>query len=61
MTAQNYSLKIEHSQDQSFFFKKDFIYLTERECAQAGEWQAEGEGGKHREPDVELNPRTLGW
>ena len=40
-------------------FFKDFIYLFDRERAQA---EREGEAGSplSREPDVELNPRTPG-
>jgi len=46
------------------FFLSDFIYLTqrgERERAQAG-GEAEGEAGSllSKEPDVGLDPRTLG-
>jgi len=49
----------------SFFFFKDFIYLTERETARAGTQAGgvgEGEAGSlpSREPDVGLYPRTLG-
>ena len=47
-----------------FFFKILFIYLTERAQSGWGEWQAEGEGEAgsplSREPDVGLNPSTLG-
>ena len=45
---------------------KDFIYFfdRERESAQAGERQAEGEGEADsplsREPNARLDPRTLG-
>ena len=39
-----------------------FMYLSERERTQRGEWQREGEADSplSREPDAELNPRTLG-
>jgi len=50
-----------------FFFFKDFIYLFDRErhTAREGTQAAgvgEGEAGflRSREPDAELNPRTLG-
>ena len=46
-------------------FKKDFMYLFERERAQekaqaGGEAEGEGEADSplSREPDAELNPRT---
>ena len=46
-----------------FFFKVLFIYLTQREPKQR-ERQAEGEGEAgsplSREPEVGLDPRTLG-
>ena len=43
------------------FFLKYFIYLTEREHKQ-GQQQAEGEAGSplSREPNMGLDPRTLG-
>uniref|UniRef100_A0A452QVB6 Rho GTPase-activating protein 36 n=1 Tax=Ursus americanus TaxID=9643 RepID=A0A452QVB6_URSAM len=49
----------------SFFFFKDFIYLTERETASERGNTSRGSGrGRSRlpveEPDVGLNPRTLG-
>ena len=50
-----------------YFLKILIIYLTERECVHKhkwGEWQAEGEGEADspwsREPDAELDPKTLG-
>jgi len=48
-----------------FFLKILFIYLTEREIARAGTQAGgvgEGEAGflLSREPDVGLDPRTLG-
>ena len=47
-----------------FFFKVLFIYLPERERAQAGRVaaEAEGEAGSppSKAPDVGLDPRTLG-
>ena len=51
-----------------FFFKDLFIYLfvRERERSESEhkqtEWQAEGEAGSlpSKEPDVGLDPRTLG-
>jgi len=47
------------------FFPKDCIYLFDGEREhKRGEWQAgaEGEAGspQSKEPDVGLNPRTLG-
>ena len=49
----------------SFFFFKDFIYLTERNTAREGtqaEGMVVGEAGflLSREPDVGLDPRPLG-
>ena len=40
---------------------RDFVYERERAHKQ-GEWQAEGEAGSRlsEEPDVELDPSTLG-
>ena len=47
-----------------FFLRILFTYLTERERAQAGGVQAEGEGEagsvQSRDPDVGLHPRILG-
>ena len=52
--------------DNAFeFFKKDFIYLIERERAQAGGAAGRGRREKQapsrapREPNVRLDPRTL--
>ena len=46
------------------FFKKDFIYLFDRQKLQVGRVQAEREeeAGSllSREPDAGLDPRTLG-
>lgn len=44
-----------------FLFFKDFIHLTERAQAGGGS-EGEGEAGSllNREPDVRLDPRTLG-
>ena len=46
------------------FFKKDFIYVYDRERALTSRGLAEGEGEAgsplSREPDVGLDPRTLG-
>jgi len=44
---------------KSFFFKEDFIYLTEHKQR---DQQAEGEAGSllSKEPDVGLDPRTPG-
>ena len=49
----------------SFFFKILFIYLTERDTAREGTQAGgvgEGEAGllPSREPDVGLDPKTLG-
>lgn len=46
----------------SFFKKISFIYLSKRVTAQAGGVQAKGEAASwlNKEPDSELNPRTLG-
>ena len=41
------------------FFKDLFIYLTERERSQVGR-EAEAGSLLSREPDVGLDPRTLG-
>jgi len=56
---------LNESENTCNFFKKDFIYLfvreREREHKQ-GEWQAGGEADSllSREPDVGLDPGTLG-
>ena len=46
------------------FFKKDFIYLREREREHKQEGGRDGEGEAesllNRNPDMGLNPRTLG-
>jgi len=47
----------------ALFFFKDFIYLSERwREHKQGEQRAEGEAGSppSKEPDVGLDPRTLG-
>jgi len=50
-------------QSKNIFFK-DFIYLFDRVHAQAGRWQAEGDGEAgsplSREPNIGLDPRMLG-
>ena len=57
-------LQSEYGAETSLFFVyclKDFIYLFMRDIHREEETQAEGgETGSCREPNVELNPGTLG-
>lgn len=43
-----------------FFFKILFIYLRDSVSKRAGEGEGEADSPLSREPDMGLNPRTLG-